>query len=159
LASAKDHHPAWELIMRDLVALLFISILVSGCETADEAITPDALQAPISGATASAIAGDMASRLAEQIAPAATTSIKMDKDSSDYANALEAALKGWGYSVISDGKVRKGQMPTELAWSINTIDGQVLARLTTPSIAIGRAYLPTAAGATPASPLSIMQRN
>ena len=142
-----------------LFALLLITALVSGCETTDDALNANAMPTAITGPTASAIAGDMASRLAEQVGPAATTTIKLDTDNSDYAKALEAGLKGWGYVVITDGKASKDQKPTELAWSIDTVDGQVLARLTTPAIALGRAYLPTATGATPASPLSIMQRN
>ena len=101
----------------------------------------------------------MASRLAEQIGPAGTTTIKMEKDSTDFATALEAALKGWGYTVITDGKAGKDVKPVELAYSIDGVDGQVLARLSTPSIALGRAYTATPAGAVPASPLSIMQRN
>ncbi len=113
----------------------------------------------VTGGTASAIAGDMASRLAEKVGPAATTTLKMDKDTSDYAAALEAALKGWGYAVITDGKVGKDQKPVEVAWSIDSFDGQVLARVSTPAIALGRAYTATSGGATPASPLSIMQRN
>lgn len=145
--------------MRRFIALLLVTTLVSSCETTGDTLTANAKPAAITGPAASTIAGDMASRLAEQISPAATVSIKMDTDRSDYANALEAALKGWGYSVITDGKMPKDEKPTELAWAIDMIDGQVLARLTTPSIALGRAYLPTAAGATPASPLSIMQRN
>lgn len=83
----------------------------------------------------------------------------MDKDTSEYAAALETALKGWGYTVIADGKVGKDQKPIEVAWSIDSFDGQVLARVSTPAIALGRAYTATSAGATPASPLSIMQRN
>ena len=101
----------------------------------------------------------MASRLAEQIGPAGTTTLKMEKDTSDFAAALEAALKGWGYTVITDGKVGKDIKPVELAYSIDGADGQVLAQLSTPSVALGRAYSTSAAGATPASPLSIMQRN
>jgi len=142
-----------------LFALVLIGVLVSGCETTDDALTTDAMPTAITGPTASAIAGDMASRLAEQVGSASTTTIKLDTDNSDYAKALEAALKGWGYVVITDAKAPKDEKPTELAWSVDMIDGQVLARLTTPAIALGRAYLPTAAGATPASPLSIMQRN
>jgi len=142
-----------------LLVLLLIAATVSGCETTDDALTNDAMPTAITGPTASAIAGDMASRLAEQVGPAATTTLKLDTGNSDYAKALEAALKGWGYVVITDGKGSKDQKPIELAWSVDTIDGQVLARLTTPAIALGRAYLPTTAGATPASPLSIMQRN
>ncbi|KQT04601.1 conjugal transfer protein TrbH [Rhizobium sp. Leaf391] len=141
------------------VLIPFLTIVsLSGCQTPDEALT-NSDPIAINGATAGAIAGDMASRLAEQIGPAGTTTIKMDKDTSEYAAALEAALRGWGYTVIVDGKAAKDQKPVELAWSIDSFDGQVLARLTTPSIALGRAYAPTTAGATPASPLSIMQRN
>jgi hypothetical protein len=142
-----------------LLALLFVGAMVSGCETSGDTFTTSSTPTAITGPTASAIAGDMASRLAEQIGPAATTSIKLETDNSDYAKALEAALKGWGYVVITDGKATKDETPIELVWSVETADGQVLARLTTPAIALGRAYLATTAGATPASPLSIMQRN
>ncbi|MGV4797453.1 conjugal transfer protein TrbH [Rhizobium sp. F40D2] len=134
--------------------------LLSGCQTADDALTTSSTPVAVTGPAASAIAGDMASRLAEQIGPAGvTTTIKMEKDTSEFAAALEAALKGWGYTVVTDGKVAKDVKPVELAYAIDDFDGQVLARLSTPSIALGRAYTPTAAGAAPASPLSIMQRN
>jgi hypothetical protein len=145
--------------MRRLLIPLLTALSLAGCQTPDEALTTNSDPVAINGATAGAIAGDMASRLAEQIGPASTTTIKMDTDTSDYAAALEAALKGWGYAVIVDGKAGKDQKPVELAWSIDSFDGQVLARLTTPSIALARAYTPSAAGATPASPLSIMHRN
>lgn len=145
--------------MHKALASLLIAASLSGCQTPDETLTTSSDPIAVTGATASAIAGDMASRLVEQIGPAATTTIKMKKDTSEYAAALEAALKGWGYTVVVDGGVGKDQKPIELAYSIDSFDGQVLARLTTPSIALGRAYAPTAAGATPASPLSIMQRN
>lgn len=144
--------------MRRLLIPLLITAFLSGCQTPEDALT-NSDPIVINGATAGAIAGDMASRLAEQIGPAGTTTIKMDTDRSNYAAALEAALKGWGYTVILDGKAGKDQKPVELAWSVDSFDGQVLARLTTPSIALARAYTPSAAGATPTSPLSIMQRN
>lgn len=145
--------------MRRLLISLLTIVSLSGCQTSDEALTTKSDPIAISGAAAAAIAGDMAGRLAEQIGAAGTTTIKMDKDTSEYAAALEAALEGWGYTVILDGKVGKGQSPVELAWSVDSFDGQVLARLTTPAIALGRAYAPTAEGATPASPLSVMRRN
>ncbi|KGE79998.1 conjugal transfer protein TrbH [Rhizobium sp. H41] len=145
--------------MRKTLAAIIMTTFLSGCQTADETLTTNSTPVAVTGATASAIAGDMASRLAEQVGPAGTTTLKMDKDTSEYAAALEAALKGWGYTVIADGKVGKDQKPLEVAWSIDSFDGQVLARISTPSIALGRAYTATSAGATPASPLSIMQRN
>lgn len=145
--------------MRKLQLTLIAATLLSGCHMADKALIAGTAPVSLSGPTASAIAGDMASRLAEQIGPAGTTTIRMENDSSEFATALEAALKGWGYTVIIDGKTGRDVQPVELAYAIDGIDGQVLARLTTSSIALGRAYTPTAAGATPASPLSIIQRN
>lgn len=145
--------------MNKTLAAIIFTALLSGCQTADETLTTSSTPIAITGATASAIAGDMASRLAEQVGPAGTTILKMDRDASEYAAALEAALKGWGYTVIADGTVGKDQKPVEIAWSVDSFDGQVLARVSTPAIALGRAYTATSAGATPASPLSIMQRN
>ena len=146
--------------MGKLVGFFIVAALLTGCQTVDDAMTTSSTPVAVTGPAASAIAGDMASRLAEQLGPAgAATTIKMEKDTSDFAVALEAALKGWGYMVITDGKVAKDVKPVELAYAIEGVDGQVLARVSTPSIALGRAYTPTAAGATPASPLSIMQRN
>ncbi|UJW77710.1 conjugal transfer protein TrbH [Rhizobium sp. SL42] len=145
--------------MKKTIAAIIVAFGVSGCQTADETLTTSSNPITVTGATASAIAGDMASRLAEQVGPAGATTLKMDKDTSEYAAALEAALKGWGYTVIADGKIGKDQKPVEVAWSIDSFDGQVLARVSTPAIALGRAYTATSAGATPASPLSIMQRN
>lgn len=145
--------------MKKTVATIIVAFALSGCQTADETLTTSSNPIAVTGATASAIAGDMASRLAEQVGPAGATTLKMDKDTSEYAAALEAALKGWGYTVIADGKIGKDHKPVEVAWSIDSFDGQVLARVSTPDIALGRAYTATSAGATPASPLSIMQRN
>lgn len=146
--------------MRKLFAFFIAVALLSGCQTADDALTTSSTPVAVTGPAASAIAGDMASRLAEQIGPAgAATTIKMEKDTSEFATALEAALKGWGYTVVTDGKVAKDVKPVELAYAIEGFDGQVLVQVSTTSIALGRAYTPTAAGAVPASPLSIMQRN
>ncbi|QPB24816.1 conjugal transfer protein TrbH [Rhizobium sp. 007] len=146
--------------MWKLPTFIVAAALLSGCQTADNTLTTNSTPVAVTGPAASAIAGDMASRLAEQVGPAgAATTIKMGKDTSEFATALEAALRGWGYTVVTDGKVAKDVKPGELAYAIDGLDGQVLVRLSTPSIALSRAYTPTAAGASPASPLSIMQRN
>lgn len=146
--------------MHKLVAILAAVALLSGCQTQDEALTTSSTPVAVTGPAANAVAGDMASRLAEQIGPAGSTmTIKMERDASEFAVALEAALKGWGYRFVTDGKVGKDAKPVELAYAIEGFDGQILARVSTPSIALARAYTPTAAGATPTSPLSIMQRN
>lgn len=145
--------------MRTAIISLVVAISLSSCQATDEAHTTESTSSVISSSAASAIAGDMASRLAEQMGPAAKVPIKMDKDSSDFSTALEAALKGWGFAVITDGKVDKTVKPVELAYSIDSADGQILARLWTPSIAISRVYAPTAAGADPVSPLSKLEMN
>ncbi|MCM2457651.1 lipoprotein [Rhizobium sp. CG4] len=145
--------------MRKTLAAITFTAILSGCQTADETLTISSTPIAVTGATASAIADDMASRLAEHVGPAGTTILKMDKDTSEYAAALEAAVKGWGYTVVTDGKIGKDQKAVEVAWSIDSFDGQVLARVSTPVIALGRAYTTTSAGATPASPLTIKQPN
>ena len=100
-----------------------------------------------------------ARRVVDHVGPAGATTLKMEKDTSEYAAALEAALKGWGYTVATDEKVGKDQKPVEFTWSIDSFDGQVLAQVSTPAVALGRVYTATSSGATPASPLSVMQRN
>ncbi len=104
-----------------------------------------------------AIAGDMVTRLAEQIGPG-TGTIILKPDGSPFGQAFEASLKSWGYAVVTDQKT-EGQTPIPLAYVIDSHEGQVLARLSTNSVELGRAYRVTAAGAAPASPLSIMRRN
>lgn len=138
--------------------VLLMAVLVSSCQTADHALTTSSTPVVVTGPVADAIAGDMASRLAEQIGSARTRAIKIDKDTMEYATALGAALKGWGYSVITDGKSGKDQAPIQVSYSLDSFDGQILAQLTTSSLSLGRAYTATASGATPSSPLSIIQR-
>ncbi|MDL2407632.1 conjugal transfer protein TrbH [Rhizobium calliandrae] len=141
------------------LVVFIAAAFLTGCQTVEDRLAPNSNAASVSGPAASAIASDMASRLAEQIGPAKSTTIKMEKDTSNFATSLQAALKDVGYTVLTDGKVGKDANPVELAYSIDGVGGQVLARLSTPFIALGRAYTATAAGVTPASPLSIMQRN
>ncbi|MGV1768159.1 conjugal transfer protein TrbH [Rhizobium rhizogenes] len=123
---------------------------------------PDALVASnappeISGPAASAIAGDMVSRLAEQIGPG-TATVVLKQDASPFGEALEASLKGWGYAVVTDQKTDGKAKTITLAYVISQFNGQILARLSTASIEIGRAYSASATGAAAASPLSVMQR-
>lgn len=145
--------------MRAIRFLLLTAGLLAGCQTPDDGLSTASTPPDISGPATSAIAGDMASRLAEQIGPAGSTTIRMKKDTSEFAVALEAALKGWGYTVVTDGKTETGVKPFPLEYAIAAADGHVLAQLSTPSIALGRAYTVTPAGATPSSALSMMQRN
>jgi len=135
-----------------------LAIVVSGCQSIGiDGIVASSATQKISGPAASAIAGDMVSRLAEQIGPGKTT-VALKADTSPFGQALEAALKGWGYAVVTDQKTDSVTTVIPLAYVILSVDGQVLARLSTNSVELARAYSVTASGATPASALSIMRR-
>ena len=105
---------------------------------------------------ASAIAGDLVPRLAEQLGQGKAT-IVLKSDTSAFGAALEAALRTWGFAVTTDGEV-KDQNAIRLAYVLAPVDGQILARLTTGSLEIGRIYTIAGTGAIPASPVSVMQR-
>ncbi|RDJ01403.1 conjugal transfer protein TrbH [Rhizobium grahamii] len=145
--------------MGKLMLALIAAAFLAGCQTADDALNTGTTQTTVTGPAVSAVAVDMAGRLAEQIGSAETTTIKMKNDQSEFVTTLEASLKRWGYTFVADNKIGKDMKPVELAYAIDTIDGQVLAWVATPSIAISRAYRLRADGATPESPLSVMQRN
>ncbi len=144
--------------IRTLAAACTIAILLSGCQSmGTDGLVASNAPPEISGPAASAIAGDMVSRLAEQIGPGKAT-IALNPDTSPFGQALETALKGWGYAVVTDQKTDNGTKIIPLAYVIVPVDGQVLARLSTDSVELGRAYAVTASGATPASALSLMRR-
>lgn len=134
-----------------------LAILLSGCQSMETGgLARSAAPPEISGPAAGAIAGDMVSRLAEQIGQGKAT-VALKQDGSPFGQALEAALKGWGYAVVTDQKTDSGG-GVPLAYVIVPYDGQVLARLSTSSVELGRAYTVTKSGATPASALSLMRR-
>ncbi len=139
-----------------VAALVLSTGLLAGCQTLDGGVVASSAPPDISGPAASAIAGDMVSRLAEQVGPG-TATIRLKQDGSPFGEALEASLKTWGYAVVTDQNTGdKGLIP--LAYVIDSYDGHILARLSTTRVELGRAYDVTAAGATPSSPLSIMRR-
>lgn len=130
---------------------------LAGCQSLDTGGRVASAAPPeISGPAASAIAGDMVSRLAEQVGPG-TATIRLKRDGSPFGEALEASLKTWGYAVVTEQKP-DDKKPIQLAYVVDSYDGQVLARLSTTTVELGRAYDVTPAGATPASPLSVMRR-
>lgn len=144
--------------LRSFALAVGLALCLAGCQTTGPG-GPAASHAPaeISGPAASGIAGEMVSRLAEQVGPG-TATIALKQDGSPFGEALETALKGWGYSVVTDQKTDGGSSIVPLAYMIIPFEGQVLARLSTADVELGRAYSVTAAGATPASPVSVMRR-
>lgn len=143
---------------RSFAATCILTLALAGCQTTgQDALVISNAPLEISGSAASAIAGDMASRLAEQIGPG-TATISLKKDASPFGKALEASLRGWGYAVVTDQKTDDKAKTITLAYVISPFDGQILARLSTARFEIGRAYSASATVATPTSPLSVMQR-
>jgi hypothetical protein len=143
--------------------LIVLSLSLAGCQNAEDGLTINEAPADVSGPAASAIAGDLAGRYAEQ-AGATGVPIRLNRDMSDFSVALEAALKGWGYAVIGDNgeagaKMKEAHKPIRMDYSILAADGQVLARLSTDRMQLGRAYSISKGMATPASPLSLMKNN
>lgn len=112
---------------------------------------------PNSATAASAVAGDLVPRLAEQIGQGKAT-VVLKPDGSAFGSALETSLRGWGYAVTTDQDT-KDPKAIRIAYVLASIDGQILARLSTGSIEIGRVYAATASGAQPASPISLMTRS
>lgn len=152
------HCPNRAGLIRCFAAVSAFAIFLSGCQSMEGGGLVASVAPPeISGPAAGAIAGDMVSRLAEQIGQGKAT-VVLKQDGSPFGQALEAALKGWGYAVVSDQKTDGGAAVIALAYVIMPYDGQVLARLSTSSVELGRAYTVTASGAAPASALSLMRR-
>src|SRR5262245_49493061 len=109
--------------MRNLILSSFGLAIVSGCQIAQGLPDHGTLAAEITGPAASAIAGDIAGRLAEQAGDTSKAAIQVENGSSEFATVLEAALKGWGYTIVND-EVEGGQRaPIKLAYAIETIDG------------------------------------
>lgn len=138
--------------------VLIAATLLSGCQTLlTGGITASTAPADLPAAAASAVAGDLVPRLAEQIGPGQAT-IVLTPDGSAFGTALETSLRTWGYAVTTDPDA-KDQHAIRLAYIVTAMDGQVLARLSTASLDISRIYTSTPAGASPASPLSVMRRS
>lgn len=145
-------------IRRCLAATCVLALILSGCQSAGtEGLTTSNAPTEISGPAASAIAGDMVSRLAEQIGPG-TATISLKQDNSPFGQALETALKGWGYAVVTDQKGDGAKHAVALAYIVIPFEDQVLARLSASRYELGRAYTVTTTGAQPASSLSVMKR-
>lgn len=134
--------------------LCLLGFALSGCTTATDGLTASSASRELSGPAASTIAGDVVSRLAEQVGPGINT-IKLNEDASPFGQAMEAALKGWGYAVATDRKIDEKKRVLELAYVVDDFEGQALVRISAGSIELARAYATSATGASPASPLSV----
>lgn len=151
-------HPLLSTFRQTRTAACFLAAaLLSGCQTIGMGgLVDSTAPAELSAPAASAVAGDLVPRLAEQIGQGKVT-VLLKPDGSAFGTALETSLRGWGYAVKTDQET-KDPKAIQLAYVLASADGQILARLSTGSIEIGRIYFATAAGAQPASPVSVMKR-
>ncbi|GLS34923.1 conjugal transfer protein TrbH [Mesorhizobium tianshanense] len=137
--------------------LVAIAITLVGCQTFDRTeLVASHAPTELPPAAASAIAGDMVSRFTEHVGPGSTT-IHLAPDSSAFGQALETSLKGWGYAVVTD-QTADGKATVSLAYVVENYEGSVLARLSTKTFDLGRVYQLTPTGASPSSPISLLQR-
>ena len=141
---------------RSMVLVAGVSTLAA-CQTmSGTGLVTSEVTAELTPESAGAISEDMVAKLAEQIGPGSTT-IALRSDGSVFGVALEASLRSWGYAVVTDQET--GEAITEpLAYVADPFEGGVLVRLSTRKAELTRMYTVTAGGATPASPLSVMQR-
>ena len=139
------------------LAVALVSFSIAGCMTTgggyfSAAASSDA--ANLDALAANAVAGDMVAQLAEHVGPG-TGTIALKSDGSAMSAALEEQLRGWGYAVDPSAS---GQGAIPLAYTVSAYEGQVLTRISTPSVELARSYSITELGAQPASPISVMRR-
>jgi type IV secretion system protein TrbH len=114
--------------------------------------------AEISPIAANAIASDMIGIFAEQNgSPKGTLMAMRPDDGSAYSAALARAMTRWGYTQTFSKADEKRERSVELRWSLDASDRQIFARLSSPSITVGRAYALTENGAAPISSPSILR--
>ena len=143
-------------LFRSIVLVAGLSTLAA-CQTMTGAgPSTSEVTAELTPESAGAISEDMVAQLAEQIGPGSTT-IASRSDGSVFGAALEVSLRNWGYAVVTDQETG-GAISEPLAYVADPFEGGVLVRLSTRKAELTRMYTVTAEGATPASPLSVMQR-
>ncbi len=144
--------------MRCLLIVGLLAAPMFGCQSDTGPLTTSAPPPELSAAASSSIAGDLASRFVEVVGKEPGTLV-LKHDASPFGEALVAALKGWGYAIATDQEPDDRRRPTiQLAYTVDDFEGQTLARLSTGTVELARAYSTTADGASPASPISIMRR-
>lgn len=143
-----------------MLGLIAVTLPLAGCQTfgiggsASQIVSID--NAQVSPEAAGVIAEDLVGNLAEVIGPG-TGTVVLKSDGSAFAIALEKSLRSWGYAVAIDQKIDDASA-IPVAFIIDSFEGSVLARLSTATVDLGRAYALTETGATPTSPLSVLQR-
>ena len=143
-----------------VLGLFVATMTLAGCQTfgigGSSSTIASIDNAHVSPEAAGVIAEDLVGSLAEVVGPG-TGTVVLKPDDSAFAVALEKSLRAWGYAVAIDQKVDDASA-IPVAFIIDSFEGSVLARLSTATVDLGRAYALTETGATPTSPLSLLQR-
>jgi type IV secretion system protein TrbH len=147
--------------MRSLLIAFLVVLSLSACQIPGGNMvagngSPGTSVAP---RVASAVAGDLSGHVAERIRPSPSIAIVVLAEDREFATAMEAALKGWGYVVVRGGPTPPDKTAVELKGSIDSSDGQISASISTASLGLARTYRPSNEGAMPTGPLVITQRN
>lgn len=143
-----------------VLGFLATTMTLAGCQTLGIGGSSSQIasidNAQVSPEAAGVIAEDLVGSLAEVVGPG-TGTVVLTPDGSAFAVALEKSLRAWGYAVAIDQKIDDASA-IPVAFIIDSFEGSVLARLSTATVDLGRAYALTETGATPTSPLSVLQR-
>ncbi|TPJ52462.1 conjugal transfer protein TrbH [Mesorhizobium sp. B2-6-4] len=146
-------------LLARIAAVSVMCASASACQTSGEGdLTASTDKAELSSTAANAIAGDMVSKLADVVGPG-TGTIVLESDGSLFGEAMKSSLRSSGYAVATTDQKTDGSKLIHLAYVVDSFEGSVLARLSTSTFDLGRAYAVMNTGAVPSSPLSIVRRN
>lgn len=143
-------------LLRLAAVTLCLGSLVACTTTNGSALVDSQVSVEISDQAARAIADDMVSQLADHAGPG-TTTIALRGDDASFGPALEASLRAKGYAVLT-GQDTDDTSAVPLAYVIDPFESGVLVRVSTARLELTRVYAPSATGANPTSPTSVLQR-
>lgn len=143
-------------MLKHLISALMLVALTS-CQSVE--LRPGHEEAAqISPIAANVIASDMIGIFAQQSGtPKGTLMAMRPDDGSAYSTALTTAMTRGGFVRTVKETGEKAERSVELRWSIDSSGGQILARLSSPTMTVARAYALTASGAAPSSSPSILR--
>ncbi len=149
---------SWPSIRRQIALFSAMAGILSGCQTNEaDSFMASSLADDVSVAAAESIANDLVAHLAQQVGPG-TGTVLLRQDGSVFGKAFDTALKKRGYAVVTNQKWDAKERVIPIAYVVIPFEGQLLARLRSDKVELGRAYMITQSGAQPANPLSIMRQ-
>lgn len=142
--------------MRAIITVTIIITSLSGCQQTPSGLQEGATSTVLSSAAQSAIAGDMARHLAEQLGDKRNGVYYFTGEASEPIGAMETALRPWGLTFLADaGAKEERETAVPIAYDIHAFEGALLVRLKTPRVALSRTYQASSDTARPSSPLAV----